>query len=1351
MTFFRMKKSMRRRILKVLGLLFLALGIIFIFAYNYLLGSSFLCSVLIPNLADSCGFDASARKAEISLFGSSFIVEDLKLTKDGRTLLHIRDCELDWTWAKIFVGRIEVRAFKIRGAEIRLDSFAGSARSASTPSKTAKSDTLEGNSPAQSHPPDLDFMRYFSVLNLSARKVKLFFGEEAIGAKGQSIEIDFSSVNADRFEAGKKGILRSSGTLKAILADSSTMSAVFKSDLSFEFSEDFLPKLLDCELLLDRIEGKSAGLSLDKESIHLSSKILMPDWNKMRIGELIISQSDGAGKSKSKISIEGQLGFSPPMADLHLSADPIGPHICSAIMDLLSVEIPGEVSVTCDGKIMFEDGELKSFGTINARHELAGESPLSSVLSVVYDASAAPDRSLYSVSKLAASLSVNGSDCASVKLGSPLRFNSKDLKFTGNSEGIVPFDLKIDGLDLSLLRSFVKDESFSLEKGLLDLHLKASAETASSSSLLRASGDVQVRDAAFSVSSERVSGISCGVEFADLALDSAKKISLGKIAAKLSSGGFQQFKLVGSGLEHSFLDGNGRFRLDDLFLDGDLLKSLPAKFADGIPLEDFEIDSSLELEWKRFAAEFSYSGKIASHNLKFREILEYADFSKSDISLNFKGLGNSSGLRDLSVSLALDEFRCHRSFADLRLDAGVKKINFDSPFQIDISELNFEVEVDDCKCISGGVNSPFSLSFSDPKKILSPSMRVDLKIDRYPLKLMHGYFDPSDAFEALSGTASAKIFCLFGPSFNIDMATVDLDASAFEFKLCGTRNLIPSFKEKAKTAFDTWLKLNVLESSSRFENAQKMDVLHVETVAGFNFSVNTGEIECKFSGLDEKSLSVMPAEIRSYFSTIKRCDLGGSTAVFKYGADGLCLDAALKGKGLSLSDLPDKKDEADFALECSLSSRDSAIDLREYKLEASLAGAPMLTLSGIGRIEPENRKYILHFDSSQSNPSHLIEFFSGKKLENTLRSDPEKKTEAQPVGGSAVRPFWSENNLDIIADFKNVVLGEKENAELSFQLLSRESALELKNLSGRIGTSPLSGALKIALLEGANFSYALKLSFADLELGPLVNPYLDSKKPFEARVSDFKLDASSPSASRERPLKGVTGLLDANFEKISIPCNLREKSTMVNLILTPVEALSTIGKYIPEKYMPTELLAGAEFIGTILKGTENLKFKDAEMRVSADAGKLRVEECRLNGELIKFLLLKGTIYGEDGRLDISSETRLGKLSIPLKIKGTLFQPTPDYTMVLPDFLEMNAKNLLSVDNINDILNITKDTGKNAGEKTMDVINKILELNKKKGSDENPEGAKDQNSDKNESSDDIDVRDLIDLIKKKKKK
>ncbi len=1331
------KMKEKKKLKKILKISFFGI-ILFFVLYMIVTSSFFIRFAILPVISRMSGFSITATEVNLSFLHARIGIVKFSAGLEAEPFLKFDKLNIEWDNFSALKGQLSIKKLCLEKPELLLiESVPGGKSNLPFARETPKN---KDENAEESTRTGRRIIPKIAIKDLSITGLGLKYVSTLSDSKKTMNEIllrDFS-ISLPEFSAANDAQLNVLGRLSVKSGDSIDISdALLEHKLFFRLDNDFLPESIKADLKISETRGFINKTAIDSKSLQVSALASLKNKNDVSIDEIRISDSSPGMTDDSQIMIKGQVFLDPFGTTLDIELNPLNSELINLISQMSTGISPGKMSFFYMGHLSYSAQSLMSSGKITVNHKYV-EKSLDSVLNAYYDFELNPKNSLTTVKTFKSSMTLNNRECLVFELEKPLSINLKSVFESTDSNEAIPLKIKIDALDLPLLSSFLPEKNgLKISNGKLSSDITALINA--SGSKVAVSGKTALDDLSFEYSGKNFSDITSDLKFENLSLVNFSVLEIDSFMFRIMSAGIPSAAVSGN-FNFNLKDLSGKIRLSDFSINEKILSPLPADYLKTVPLKSFCINGTLSSDWNKSFELYRINGKIKAEKVSLADPILYASPDNSSLELDFSAEGDKKNLKNIKSQINLQGFKCYKAVAGLKCDAEISSVALDKG-NAELSKLDIKASLDNIDYISINSLKPFRIDWSKKTIELSPKLNAIVSIKDLPVDKMHGFFDASDAFATLGGIASVDINTEFGNDFMLESAKLKMKAKDFSFSSAGYVFKALDVHEEAEAAFEGWTKLKV-KSANTVILSNDIPVAEINNKADFDFIAGTGDINSSFPLLNEKIISFVPKSVAEMFNFIKKSDLDTSENFFHYDMSGFKTSGIFNAASFlsGIEEIP----ESNTRLAYDIAWTEKGFDISEFKLDSEIDKLKIIDISIDGTIAPENKKYHLNVSTEACDIKRFHDMFNVEHKEEASKTDGQKTQ--PPEEKSSKTNLYDDYDIDILAKLKNLKYGKTINGNIDTKIILGKGRFEIPTLNGNINESKVTGFLSADFRDHAKISYKSGLEFTTLDLAPIVNSFTKNQKPFAGTLADFAMKADTPDASFDNPFKNISGILKARFTDLSIPTNLREKSMTINLILTPLETVSTIGKYIPSEYIPKELDSAASAFSDFFKGIDNFEFKEGAIDAVADSGVIRIEKCIFTGELIKFLLLKGNMQSSDGALDISSETSIGKLVVPLKIKGTLSNPVPNYTMLLPEFLSINTANLLSVDSINAILNITKDTGKSAGKKTLDVINHVLDLKKKNdASKKETEGEAQEKKD-----DDIDVRELFKMFKKKKK-
>ena len=236
------------------------------------------------------------------------------------------------------------------------------------------------------------------------------------------------------------------------------------------------------------------------------------------------------------------------------------------------------------------------------------------------------------------------------------------------------------------------------------------------------------------------------------------------------------------------------------------------------------------------------------------------------------------------------------------------------------------------------------------------------------------------------------------------------------------------------------------------------------------------------------------------------------------------------------------------------------------------------------------------------------------------------------------------------------------------------------------------------------FPFKLKTKITDFPLLPLFKAFLEGGySDSSGKLNYLYLDISGSDLIDPDIYTDINGSFKTDIVELYIPYNLTEYKP-VQIIFLPIKILSDITKYTKSNVViPSQLQDVFKSANDITKGVNNMHFKHVDIDISLNKGKIQFEKLEMKGgklKAIRSISIKGFVDLND-QMSIRTRTSFAGVVIPLEIKGTIDNPTPDLTKLLSGLVLGTAENLLET-GFDVGKGLTKD-GINVGKKLGSIL------------------------------------------------
>jgi len=196
--------------------------------------------------------------------------------------------------------------------------------------------------------------------------------------------------------------------------------------------------------------------------------------------------------------------------------------------------------------------------------------------------------------------------------------------------------------------------------------------------------------------------------------------------------------------------------------------------------------------------------------------------------------------------------------------------------------------------------------------------------------------------------------------------------------------------------------------------------------------------------------------------------------------------------------------------------------------------------------------------------------------------------------------------------------------------------------------------------------------FSGLDLKPCLS-ILAPKSNVRLEVPKAELVMTGRDFSPESIRSDLKSRLIAELKNFSVPVELNRKNRLFRLIMIPIEAMPTFMETLKLKWnLKKELDQCMKSIDAVISGRQNLNFDHAVMDISQEGTIVKITRITLYGHDIRIESIRGTVDMITEEIDLQTVLVIGDLSIPLKFKGTLNNPSFSIKHALKDFIVLNT-------------------------------------------------------------------------------
>ncbi len=268
---------------------------------------------------------------------------------------------------------------------------------------------------------------------------------------------------------------------------------------------------------------------------------------------------------------------------------------------------------------------------------------------------------------------------------------------------------------------------------------------------------------------------------------------------------------------------------------------------------------------------------------------------------------------------------------------------------------------------------------------------------------------------------------------------------------------------------------------------------------------------------------------------------------------------------------------------------------------------------------------------------------------------PETAKEVEPP-----RLQWGTHPIDLLCNLDKVSIAPGLVAGLDALVQFRQGSIAADSLRLQLNNARYNGSFKGTNRPGGVFWDIALRGFDTLEMAPLLKVIRDDNKDAgSGTLREFDLALRFLADGKGgQPGENFSGSLTMQGEDFRI-ANAIESTVFGRLLLLPVDLLAEFGKI-----LPTDFAAWKERIldsRELKQQVRSIRFSRGRLRLKADEGHIKVEECALFGDWVSRLLFSGDFeLGGERKLNLVSTVNVNGIQAAIPIRGTLSDPLVEF-------------------------------------------------------------------------------------------
>ncbi len=279
----------------------------------------------------------------------------------------------------------------------------------------------------------------------------------------------------------------------------------------------------------------------------------------------------------------------------------------------------------------------------------------------------------------------------------------------------------------------------------------------------------------------------------------------------------------------------------------------------------------------------------------------------------------------------------------------------------------------------------------------------------------------------------------------------------------------------------------------------------------------------------------------------------------------------------------------------------------------------------------------------------------------------EEKPDAPPVEPSFdFKPFTAD------IDLKGITYSDENKLALTAKVSGNGPQLNLNPVTLTVNDTPVELKCE-ARSEAAGILYALDCNTAKLDIGPVTTPMFEgSMKDLAGIAENVELHLTGRGLRQPALWDNMNGQLTSSFSDISIPDQL-QSTIPGRIFFLPFRAVNEIRNQLGG--VRNKRLGNA--FSRIVSSSKDMRFNEGTVNVTIRDGRLYLDNVDFSGDFIKQLKFAGALgFGTDSSMLVDSTINVEEVILPITMRGTAYNPEPDYAAAIVKFAAINTTSLV---------------------------------------------------------------------------
>ncbi|MCP3968601.1 MAG: AsmA family protein [Lentisphaerae bacterium] len=273
--------------------------------------------------------------------------------------------------------------------------------------------------------------------------------------------------------------------------------------------------------------------------------------------------------------------------------------------------------------------------------------------------------------------------------------------------------------------------------------------------------------------------------------------------------------------------------------------------------------------------------------------------------------------------------------------------------------------------------------------------------------------------------------------------------------------------------------------------------------------------------------------------------------------------------------------------------------------------------------------------------------------------------------------FGREKYLALI-DLKNIKYNSKLTCDIKSKIEAEGREILADPIDIYVNKSLVQSALKlVSTPEG--LTYRLKAISNKVTLDAIFEALLiGNMRNTKGTIDKLNVDIHGSGIRPPELWDHMQGYAKVNMSKVEIP-NDFGKTLIGRVVLLPFEVLGKIQSMMPGEKQPEKLDEVVDFVTDYQRSSRIIKFDQGQVDLKSEYGRIFINKFNFTGNFVRQLMFSGSLgLGSNTELDMASRLNVNQIILPVRLRGTIYQPRTSYTATLTRFISDNALNILGI-------------------------------------------------------------------------